>query len=597
MDDVVFTMNIFEAAQHGDVIRCAELIEHQGIDINCCDNDKVSLLHWAAINNRKELINYLIVKGAIVDSVGGILNTTPLHWAIRQGHLASVVLLLQSGADPSFIDAEGLAGIHIAAQFGHTATVAYLIAKGVNVNLPDKNGMTSLMHSVIKHSSSDPTRLLLKFGANTSTQEFQAGNTALHFAIFVKNRSAVSLLIAHGASLDVPNNQAETVFSLLCDNETLPLYDSSVLEKVNSIVDQKKGVPFWRKIFKTKGKYWITMAMPGILYFLFGMLFEASIVNVSKLVLIAVISFLCIAFREYFLTKTFALDLPLAVYMWTKIWLYITWMVWIAPYVTLFLSFVFIFGSIVLSYNFYKSCKTDPGYILSTLEEKRSTVIDLAEKGLLEPKYFCTTCLVRKPLRSKHCSICDKCVTRFDHHCPWVNNCIGVNNHRYFVGYLVMILFMCLLFLWGTSTYLQHACFCNEYKNATEQRSNFVCYFRCNSWVTWGAINAFAHIFWVGTLLGCQLYQISILGMTTNERMNLYRYKHFHDTRTGTIRSPFSRGPCQNLIDFAQFPCPGLGTPDDRNWSTVYNIGMDDNKPRCFLRNGNNGGSGDVHSV
>ena len=55
--------------------------------------------------------------------------------------------------------------------------------------------------------SLDPARLLIKFGAATSTQEVFGGNTALHCAIHSKNRVVVNLLMNSGASLDIPNNK------------------------------------------------------------------------------------------------------------------------------------------------------------------------------------------------------------------------------------------------------------------------------------------------------------------------------------------------------------------------------------------------------
>jgi palmitoyltransferase len=61
---------------------------------------QVTLLHWAAINNRKELCSLYISNGANVDAIGGKLLATPLHWAVRQGHLSTVILLMKNGADP-----------------------------------------------------------------------------------------------------------------------------------------------------------------------------------------------------------------------------------------------------------------------------------------------------------------------------------------------------------------------------------------------------------------------------------------------------------------------------------------------------------------
>jgi ribosomal protein L40E len=57
---------------------------------------------------------------------------------------------------------------------------------------------------------------------------------------------------------------------------------------------------------------------------------------------------------------------------------------------------------------------------------------------------ICKSCNILKPIRAHHCQVCGYCVFKMDHHCPWINNCVGQNNHRYFMLFLTHTLFGCI---------------------------------------------------------------------------------------------------------------------------------------------------------
>jgi hypothetical protein len=59
---------------------------------------------------------------------------------------------------------------------------------------------------------------------------------------------------------------------------------------------------------------------------------------------------------------------------------------------------------------------------------------------VIDPLHLCPECLIIKTPRSRHCSVCNKCVERYDHHCPWINNCVGINNHRSFIIFLLSLI-------------------------------------------------------------------------------------------------------------------------------------------------------------
>jgi len=97
--------------------------------------------------------------------------------------------------------------------------------------------------------------------------------------------------------------------------------------------------------------------------------------------------------------------------------------------VSLWVTNLLFISSISLCFAIWLS---PPGY----LERKPGfDFVEILEK--YQSSSVCPDCEVLKTPRSRHCNLCNRCVDRFDHHCPWVNNCIGRKNFRYFYSFVV----------------------------------------------------------------------------------------------------------------------------------------------------------------
>ncbi|RUS75555.1 hypothetical protein EGW08_016680 [Elysia chlorotica] len=231
---------------------------------------------------------------------------------------------------------------------------------------------------------------------------------------------------------------------------------------------------------------------------------------------------------------------------------------------------------------YYVTCLTDPGYINPTEQRKKNLIkpslasddedadsMELKptnnnddnnedsseETGHMMPavnktgvKYrFCDFCEITQPMRAKHCEDCNRCVRKFDHHCPWLEACVGERNHRYFWMFLLftlLLIFVTFLIVWEA--------------------------FRVRlTWTNWLKYNAlfFVDIMVLGlgglVVLGLLCFHSFLMfkGLTTWEAASRERitYLKYLDEDF----NPFNEGLCKNL---AQFLC----ACSIRSWEKVY---------------------------
>ncbi|XP_028582387.2 palmitoyltransferase ZDHHC23 [Podarcis muralis] len=94
-----------------------------------------------------------------------------------------------------------------------------------------------------------------------------------------------------------------------------------------------------------------------------------------------------------------------------------------------------------------------PDIAMNSYPEGYANVLEAGTGGITED--WCTKCHLVRPARAGHCRICGRCVKRLDHHCVWINSCVGEQNHQAFI--LALSLFL-LTSVYGISLTLDTIC-------------------------------------------------------------------------------------------------------------------------------------------
>ncbi|AET37565.1 palmitoyltransferase AKR1 Ecym_1330 [Eremothecium cymbalariae DBVPG len=436
------------ACQFGDLKTVKEMVETGVIDVNqdWDSREKVSGLHWASVNNRLNIVKYLISQGADVNMKGGDLEATPLHWASKSGYVYIVHCLLENNADPTIYDKQGYNLLHTATFSSNIMLILYvLFTEKIHIDSPDPTGKTPL-HWAAYQGDSLTVEALVRFGANVKVLDSN-GFTPIHWGTVNGQYKVLKELIEHGSDVFQKNNDGKNCFNIAKEMKT----ESSLETALYECGFNKNGFAI-RKYFKNSmHAKTITFVTPGIVLpliigsfahysILFALLFSISIIGLVRYLLFNFV------FPSYILKRHGTIhNTPLlsGLLAGTIFWMFFIWITrntlkyHKGVYANIILPVLFITVSSLLVILM----QSDPGSIPASSDPKeiRATMSELLRIGKFDAKHFCIHSWVRIPLRSKYKTARNVLIARYDHYCPWVYNQIGFCNHKIFLFFIMFL--------------------------------------------------------------------------------------------------------------------------------------------------------------
>ena len=181
-----------------------------------------SEIHSAAKKGDIEAVKQLLEKDPNLLDAGNKLEQTPLLMASYGGHRELVEYLLEKGAKIDQPDAFGATPLHMAVLGGKPEIVNLLIERGADVNIKSKNGKIPLQMA-FENDDKDCVAVFIKHGAAIDAAINPYGRTLLHEAVIMGKPKVTNYLIDQGAPLEARDKIGKTALELayICDNKPL----------------------------------------------------------------------------------------------------------------------------------------------------------------------------------------------------------------------------------------------------------------------------------------------------------------------------------------------------------------------------------------
>lgn len=174
---------------------------------------------------------YLISNGAHVDAIGGTLQATPLHWALRSGHLQMTTYLISKSANPSLMDNQGFSSLHIAVHSQNPYLVLYLYSINTDMDQKDALGRTALMWAAYQ-GNIETCEILMGMNVDVTIQD-RTGFTAMHWAVSANQFECLSAI--RDKAKGILDLQGKNCEALACERGQLKEYNLAMIPKEHSL--------------------------------------------------------------------------------------------------------------------------------------------------------------------------------------------------------------------------------------------------------------------------------------------------------------------------------------------------------------------------